>query len=194
MGDRRATLLTDILCSPLRAPISSATLLKYSHNLQSHSRQFNRYSRRAELGGEHSSVAKKQSFLTTRIQSASISSNQSNDSGKQQSSPSQAISEQTQAKKSDFENVSTKLDKLVSRVTDHSRRILNSWTGYALVESLNQATEEHSKRSTAVYKTGYSRPCQLSSINVLGAKLSVVKAEFSTTSNVPLALPQLPIL
>ena len=141
MNSRRASLLTSILCSPLRQSTVPSRLPIDQTFWLYHARQY--HNSTSDITSSIGRLRSKWKTNTLRnIQSSRCVTSQSDDAGSYRP-PDSTTSQHPRIDRA--ESVSMKIDGLVSKVTDRSRQILNDWTGYALVESLNKATEEQSR-------------------------------------------------
>lgn len=156
MNTRKVKLLNSILCSPLRQLVPTSRIPHDRNPWICYPRGC-----RKSLSSGSSPVrtpgSGRRSSPFTNIQYLRSVRSRSDDTGKREP-PKTTTSEH--GDHIGIEGVSTRIDGLVSKITERSRRILNNWTGYALVESLNKATEEQSRPSTIC------RHCCLSSLSL----------------------------
>ena len=156
MNTRKIKLLNSILCSPLRQLVPTSRIPHDRNPWICYP-----WGCRKSLSSGSSPVrtpgSGRRSSPSTNIQYLRSVRSRSDDTGKRE--PSKTTSSE-HGDHIGIEGVSTRIDGLVSKITERSRRILNNWTGYALVESLNKATEEQSRPSTIC------RHCCLSSLSL----------------------------
>ena len=140
MRNRSTQVLNSILCSPLgskcissaapRASSNSIRLYHFHQALQSHS-----------FPGTSKTLHNEILPAVSQPQSTRLLSSKHN--GTQEKASSSSSDSKISQRKTDLD---TRIEHLLSRLTTHSRTILNTYTGYSLVESLNAATEAQSRR------------------------------------------------